>query len=174
MTARTVPLDGCGGGGGLPAITGVELAGALAGLADHKAWLLLAKYAGDGRAAGKLRAYLGGEVMASTRIFNDDYEPEKLAALTRMLYRDLVAPGRCRKCGGAGVHKSQRVCLSCEGTGRERVPDAARARGLEITLKAWRASYAAIHERVTYRTLSWESDGLRHLRQRLGTDEESP
>lgn len=117
LTARGASL--AGGRGGIDRLTAQDVAAAeaMAQLGELAALLARAIGTGDLAATASLRTVWAAECIQHGRRhqWGDTTQLLWLAALT---LDEAIRVPICSHCGGTGIHRNQRTCAACEGTGR--------------------------------------------------------
>lgn len=154
------------GGGGIPELTPLDVAAALAGLAPGPYHLARLAWVDDHRAESDLVQALSLAVSPPRR---PEDRPPWLGALA-LAIAEYCWPPRCGECEGHGVVWTPKpgACLGCHGTGRGRWTEEKMAEAVGVDREAWRRVWRGRYERA-YRCVSgWGSEVMSHLTRRLG------
>lgn len=154
-------------------ITALDVAHGCAGLPAH-VWAT-ARYilAGDesSKPAAELAAVMYAQLLATERKWNLDDDPGILIAMGKLAIRENCLFGVCRSCNGSGQTRNETVgptpCLTCEGTGRERMDEDTRARELGLPVGYYRRRCAQRYDAVYEGVRSWLNDARRWLARKM-------
>lgn len=89
-----------------------------------------------------------------------------VSGMAKLVITEVTQSSICEACNGTGT-QHQRDCTPCKGTGRRNIRDAGRAAELELTLHAYRRTWAARYQRIHGVVLSWRDDALEKIGSRL-------
>lgn len=129
--------------GGAPALTGLDVAGAMGmGLDRLAAELLLVKYALDETLLGSLRVSWFMVVMERKRAecWKSD-SPGRFKNLADVTLAEFLSANLCPRCGGRGEImplKKPQTCPLCDGARKRYPSDRAMARGVGISHEGYR------------------------------------
>ena len=140
-----------------PVLSGVELAGMLAGLNEAETALAFAMYANDLDAQDLLRVYVHGAAyeMAERERWGVDADDVRLSIYHASVLSvfEFIFPERCGCCRGSGYVSAGHQCPMCRGIGK--TPSSGRQRAEFIRVshsswhRLWQGRYADIFGYVT-------------------------
>lgn len=169
ILARLCPkIADLGSRGGLPELTALDVAAALAGLAPGPYHLARLAWVDDHRAEPDLVRALCDEVSPPRRPGMGAGRPY-LAALA-LAIAEYAWPPRCHECEGHGVlwTPKPKHCTGCHGSGSGRWSERQMAEAVGVSVAEWREVWRGRYERA-YRCVSgWGSEVASHLHRRLG------
>lgn len=162
------------GAGGIASLTGMDVAGALAGTHRFGYLLLLAKYADDNAAMNRLWQEIADEIQAEKSC-----DPKQANGLALCALFFVVNPCLCKHCKGRGViyprlngktlSQAARECDECGGTGRGKVSGRQRAALAQVPETTWRDTWRAYIDRKERWLLELETASIgvlmMHLRE---------
>lgn len=155
-------------------LTNEELAGALAGLEEGPAEVMLVKYAGH--PIGRLHAIVYHAAAAMARNYRWTGELSLFRRMARLAVAEVVAPPSCPACLGRGIVKLEKyvACEECAGAGIGSLTWTDRNAILRIDHAGKNHPDAPLgpDERERYDAIyalvqGWESEGIAHLAWRL-------
>ena len=154
--------------GGVPELTGEDIALALAQAPARSVWLLRAKYMDDLTGLARLESALYQRAVPIAEGWRgwsvDDTDSRRLlGSLCRAAIVEVMDPALCRTCQGRGHVLSGGLlknCTPCHGSGRGRRKEAERARLVGVQYDAWRKTWSTRLDRLTGIVEGWESAGL--------------
>ncbi len=130
--------------GGIPSLVALDVAGGLGMLHDQAAAaMLLAKYSMDAHAAQTYRDHW--RTMVDRKAYTDGWKDDgRWGSFADYVYAEWLDAQRCRTCKGVGEQMTQegrvQACSACEGTGVRRIGMRGPARGLGMSVEAYRRS----------------------------------
>lgn len=132
--------------GGIPKLTGLDVAGAMGmGLDRLEAHLLLVKYADERALMTQIRIAWFMVVMDHGRRAGWKSEQQgrfkNLADTTMAEFLGLNLCSNCRGRGQTMLRKLPLTCSVCEGSGKQHPSERAMARGVGITVQSYRKSW---------------------------------
>lgn len=156
------------GAGGIPDLTGVDVAAGLAHCpCEHSYITLTAKYCDDSASLKALQELVGQKVLG--RMFRERLEHSEgyyigSRRIALIILWQVLGGYHCTTCGGSG-EVDNKTCPTCEGSKRGQLSDEARARMMGIRgYQNFKPMITEIEAEVN----SWEEDGLTYLRWHLG------
>lgn len=169
LAPRNARLDGVGGGG-LPALTPMDIAGGLAGAPVGGQLAVLAAYAEQWEVLPELCSRIGRAVMRLARAERwRGMTPRRVEALAKLAVREFCAPPLCDGCEGRAIQwtPEPRDCEECGGSGSGRMPASVVCEALDVEGEEWRV-WRYRYDRSYAIVASWGSEALAHLSRRLG------
>lgn len=168
LTPGTQDWDGMPPGG-VPALTGAEMAGALAGLPRPQYLLARAAWVGDDSVRDELNRIL--LVKASNWFKPEDIAyPGMLRALCAAVLSQAIDPPLCRRCRGRGVifHRGGRVtdCDLCGGSGKGVSGGDPLRQLLGLSTAHWRQIERG-RQRLEMAAWGWKAQASSHIRRQL-------
>lgn len=159
------------GFGGAPAVTAVDVAGALGMPAggerlDNLAWQWgLAKYAFDPTAVRTVKRECIRRVIDANA--GRGKSSAWLAGLAVFVLEQQLIPPVCPECNGGGM-VAGKSCLRCSGSGRRSVSKRGAAARLGLSESAWRRTWEARTSDLVRAMTDWESAVQAHLHWHFG------
>ncbi len=167
MTPKGVSF--VGGGGGVPALTGLDVAAALGmGRLDRLAYLLvLFKFCGDESVRPDLTILINAEIVSLFESLNwdspfgDADTGLLLENLGQMALADVMGV-RCKKCNGT-AYIAAKPCRSCSGSGNHSPSGRQRAARLGLNESNWRRRWSDRYKVIVNKLECAVSRGLYHV-----------
>lgn len=157
------------GRGGIDRLTAQDIMAALAMAAldaDHEAYVLA--YATD---EATHRTAWRNHCLSRTRAeAQRNCWEERQHRITRfglLVYVDGLGTNRCQACNGAGIHKNQKTCAQCDGSGLQPTTPDWHASRMEIKRTAWDERWQSRYDTAMATLATWRDQAdsiLRHLR----------
>lgn len=163
MTPHGIVISGQGFGG-TPAISAIDVAGALGmGRLSRPAYLFgLLKYTGDTAAASSVYRITTEQVEALATGEGWNVSSHELAQLVGMAIRENMHAAVCPACNGSGV-VAAKECGECHGIGRLATSNRERARLFGVPETTWRRQWRERADRCYRIVQAWDADVVRHL-----------
>lgn len=160
--------SGMGGRGGMDRITAQDVAAAvaMAGLESGPELLVLVRYADQHDLLPRLRTQWYLELIDAARAGSWQVErgTPRIRWLSLVTLEEHLSPPLCTHCNGTGIHRNQRSCASCEGSGRVQMRRAVDyAADMQVSVPEWEQTWAHRHRAALARLDVWESDAERAL-----------
>ena len=154
--------------GGVPELTGEDIALALGLAPECAVWILRAKYMADYTGLMRLESALYEEAeRRASKWRGVDPQSEDGAALLSLLVRkaltEAIQPKLCGHCQGRGSRMRGGLLVQCErcnGTGKGRLSERERCQGTGIEYHAWRKTWGPRLDALVRQLGYWESEGL--------------
>jgi len=166
MLPKSVNL--IGSRGGIPDLTGMDVAAGLANCPCEHAYIVLtAKYCYDVQSCKQLQKML--TEIARSRIQGLNHpEGEKQAALYIMtlLWIQHMGGYKCGTCKGAGERDSK-ICPTCQGSTWGQISDRKRAELLHVGKDMYRRKWRPVVYDMEMDLISWGQAGLAHLNRQM-------
>ena len=146
---------------------------ALAGLPNHIAWLLRAKYMGDGSDNYSLFVEALGHAFNSTLTLRigEDLTVADIRGLTKAALIEVLTDGRCDQCGGVAelmIDNKIAKCATCRGLGRVEMSERRLSTLSGLSRRRVGTRDCMQLFKVVASLLSgWESTGLSMVRKRV-------
>jgi hypothetical protein len=169
LAPRNARLDGAGGG--IPALTPMDIAGGLAGAPPGGQLAVLAAYAGQWEVVPELCGRIGRAVTRLARAERwRGMTPRRVEVLATLAAREFIAPPLCGECEGRRIQwtPEPRDCEECGGSGSGRVPGSVVCEALGVEEGEWRGVWRGRYDRSYAIVAGWGSEALSVLARRLG------
>lgn len=142
--------------GGLPSITKEDILAVLGFCSKPVSDYALYKFAHDERLFETCVKNLTNEIAAMTVNWrSNSYVIED--SIVRLSILEHAHPHLCGHCKGAGVHKNQKPCQKCGGTGKINIKASQRARAIGMDRRKWKATWSGRYEQVYSVVNEWEN-----------------
>ena len=170
LAPKGVDYTSVGGGGG-PMLTEMDIAAACAVLTKQQELLLRAKYCGDTGSAHSFTVEVWDRLCHELGK-NRDFDYIALMRLAKTMAKEIIDPGKCRKCRGTGYVQTQfqaaKQCPSCGGGGEKTASQRQRARQADIPESTWRhQGLNGVYNKILDQWIRVEAHGLRAVSKKL-------
>ena len=169
------PIPGAPGRPASEVLRPEDIAAALQGVPRGPYLLVRWKYAGDWSVASEFTQILEDRIarLAERKVWSRK-KPERLRGMAQLaLIEAELIPQLCRKCKGRReiMVRKPKVrwidCPVCEGTGRHKMSEHARASMTGIPWESWRRTWRGRQDNIKGMLIQWEWFCVRKLIQRM-------
>lgn len=161
--------------GGLPELTPLDIAAALAGAPPNAQRTALAAFAGfsepllPGLVEARLRRLARYEGWKGC-----DDGTDRLRRIARIAVSEYCDPPRCGACEGRAIIYAPlpRNCVACNGSGYGRVRAWQLCDAIGVSLNEWKGAWRYRYDRAYGIVSGWGTEALAHLSRRLSKEDE--
>lgn len=158
--------------GGLPELTPLDIAAALAGAPQNAQRTALAAFAGFQEPL--LPRLVEARLWRLGKAEGWRADGDRLRRIAKIAVIEYCEPPRCGECEGRAIVYSPQPsnCQACNGSGYGRLRASQLCDAIGLSLGEWKAAWRYRYDRAYGIVAGWGSEALSHLRRRLSEDDE--